>query len=182
MRRLTRRFVAALPAVAVAGLVARWVASYRVLLALAVYSPAATLQTAVSHRGSFVLLLSDVPFGPEKRNDVDFFAVAAGDEAAIGPPLFEPADVKLAFAGCAIARGTLPMGGLSPRYTAVRVPHPYVVMAAAVPAAVSVRRTLRRRRWGRQGRCAACGYDLRSSPSRCPECGADAAGRVGGGS
>jgi hypothetical protein len=30
-------------------------------------------------------------------------------------------------------------------------------------------RLMRRRR--RQGRCPACGYDLRATPGRCPECG-----------
>ena len=51
------------------------------------------------------------------------------------------------------------------------VPFWFLVLVFAVPPALILRSELRRRRSG-PGRCAACGYDLRATPDRCPECGA----------
>jgi hypothetical protein len=49
-----------------------------------------------------------------------------------------------------------------------------VAVVAAFPAAVVVRRVRARLRARRKGFCRNCGYDLRASPERCPECGTPA--------
>jgi hypothetical protein len=47
---------------------------------------------------------------------------------------------------------------------------PIAAMGSIVPASV-IYRSLRTRHRRRNGRCAKCAYDLRSSQCRCPECG-----------
>jgi hypothetical protein len=57
----------------------------------------------------------------------------------------------------------------------VRVPHTYLIAATAVlplvVAPVWLARLHRRRRRAGSGLCVGCGYDVRASGERCPECG-----------
>ena len=52
-----------------------------------------------------------------------------------------------------------------------RVPLWFIVLCSGgLPVAKAVS-YMRRRRWAARGRCSRCGYDLRATPERCPECG-----------
>ena len=59
-------------------------------------------------------------------------------------------------------------------FWSLRIPYGFLVLVSAVFPALFVARWLRfnrRSRSRREGRCASCGYDLRATPLRCPECG-----------
>jgi hypothetical protein len=51
------------------------------------------------------------------------------------------------------------------------VPWWFLMLVFAVAPARWVRRWRRERGAGMVGRCRGCGYDLRATPERCPECG-----------
>jgi hypothetical protein len=61
--------------------------------------------------------------------------------------------------------------GTPDAYAEVGVQTPLIVAALAFLPALWCAGVFRRRRRHRQGYCSICGYDLRASAGRCPECG-----------
>jgi hypothetical protein len=55
------------------------------------------------------------------------------------------------------------------------MPHWFLATLLALCPSAWLIRTLRRHRQKLHGLCPACGYDLRATPERCPECGATSA-------
>jgi hypothetical protein len=55
--------------------------------------------------------------------------------------------------------------------TEVVIPHWFIVAGFALTPAVWLRSHIRRQRQRQAGHCTVCGYDLRATPERCPECG-----------
>ena len=62
-----------------------------------------------------------------------------------------------------------PAGNLTRRFW--YVPYWAVCLPAAAAPLALLWRSRKTRRRQRSGLCPACGYDLRATPGRCPECG-----------
>jgi hypothetical protein len=97
-----------------------------------------------------------------------------------GPADIDPADSfgkpEEAFAGFLFrhASENRPVVGAPIERSFVQIPFwAAIALASILPALwlVRRRRLTRRRRRADRGQCLACGYDLRQSPERCPECG-----------
>lgn len=70
-------------------------------------------------------------------------------------------------------RDSLPiMSGSYSLSAGVRIPHWAIAIPALCWPVVRLRRRLRMRR-KQADRCIVCGYDLRATPLRCPECGTE---------
>jgi len=195
---MRERLAAMLTALATAAFVAAavaWPISYRRAIGVAAFGPDGRPAAVVAAAGSFHVLLSDVPTGPMTAWTVDLrrgsraafeaerdtVVVAAdrqwGDTVVVPPPVaMTPPTVTHNRFGLAAGFGRDPLGQPGTWFAYASAPAWLVVPLLSIVPATGARRWAVRRRRARAGRCLGCGYDLRGSPARCPECGRPGSG------
>lgn len=181
-------------------LAATWAASLRWTLGAWAFGAGGRWQSVAMHDGRTYVTFSTLPLGSyrawtvlpyaddqaepdaafpwgERARTFGWLAPPASDWTAVWPSRdntlldFAPADFvyrDLRIFGFLVTR--LSDGS---RAVAVASPGWVVLLVAAVPVVLRVRRSRRTIRWAAEGRCRSCGYDLRASPDRCPECGTE---------
>jgi hypothetical protein len=179
--------------VAVCGKMAGMRRTRRVILnALTILSTLLALAVAAAwgrsyRRADFAryFFASDRPWaGVDTSRGRAAFSVEQGDSVPIelilqpgfGHESGAPVDLPTrqhAFMGISWGRDSYPGWGAW-RKDAIVVPHAYLVLLFTALPAIRVYRSIRRRRLTLPGHCRNCGYDLRATPERCPECGAAA--------
>lgn len=179
--RLTERSRLIVHFVIISSLSLFWARSYWYADTLSVFIPCDMLQSVTSFRGRTVWLISDVHCGRYWSWSLDLTSVGVvgSDEHA---PRYSPADLSnwyfsgderewlkpklIALAGSrAIAPGQWAV--------ILHIPHWFWMIIVAVVPLNRLWKLRRASRWTSQNRCRFCGYDLRASAGRCPECGAE---------
>jgi hypothetical protein len=79
-------------------------------------------------------------------------------------------DYTFAFIGAGVKNPPSPATVMS-YATVFMVPYWFFALVSGIPSFVYLRRQIAVRRRRGEGLCRRCGYDLRASPDRCPECG-----------
>jgi len=141
---------------------------------LAYLTPASRLQGLAADRDGALFFFSDVPFSPERGFSLQGLSVASDEFEPMRAMLFDPSLTVHQRFGFKSVAGQLPMAAtLNPQFVAVVIPYWCLLPLALLPTVALLRRWRRQRLRKKRGQCLACGYDLRASGSRCPECGAE---------
>jgi hypothetical protein len=147
-----------------------WARSHSHGHVLAVLASRGRVSGLLSSRGQVWLVVTNVPLGAERAWTIEAHSVSDADAEELRLLLIDRAEYQTGRWRFSWGRGTFQEVAGSWFFTAA-APHWFLALVLAVPVLAWGRRRWVLWRRARGGRCLACGYDLRFSGDRCPECG-----------
>jgi hypothetical protein len=151
-----------------------WWRSYAVHRTLFVFADNGRAISLTSWDGQIHILVTTMHAGPQRSWSLDWVAIRRDNDP--DPPAhlrlvenLSPMQMEHDFGWARYQAGDLMLSTASGAL--LTTPHwMWLALALLVPA-VRVTRTVVGRRRFAEGHCQVCGYDLRATPDRCPECG-----------
>lgn len=149
-----------------------WIRSHFHSDILTIFLHRGTAQGLMSDRGKAVLFLTNIRHGTTRAYTVDHLAMPNDEFAILRARLYETPPLPLKFIGLHIgSSGADAFGIPQARYYFLIVPLWMLTAITGAPLMIGLNTFWHRRKWGTPGICGNCGYDLRATPARCPECG-----------
>jgi hypothetical protein len=171
IRRRLFTIVSAISLLLCIATVALWIRSYVVVDRISNARPSGDwldVRTIENVRGTFAYRLG-TRFSDLMSSGWSYETLRAADHG--GPRRRWMTGRRLEFLGLTITIRHVAVGALE-RVGEATIPHWLLAPLFAILPSLRLRAILRSHKRLRRGLCAACGYDLRATPDRCPECGA----------
>jgi hypothetical protein len=130
------------------------------------------LQVIVSDRGRVILATTNIEFGAARAYTWDGLSVSNAEFDKVRELLYETTPTPEHRVGMYLGGSPIdPFTIAGAHYRYVIMPYWYPAGLVALALLLGLRTFWKRRHWGSAGICAGCGYDVRFSSDRCPECG-----------
>ena len=141
---------------------------------VALFASKGNIQILVSNHGSLRIILSSVSMDPERAMSLRWGMTDSSKAGELLATLDAAASHNFIFHSLGLIAGdasNLPALRLSGKWYSLSCPDWIPLAFLALWASRIVRRQWLWHQRRRRGLCQTCGYDLRASPDRCPECG-----------
>ena len=127
----------------------------------------------ISDRGKAVVFHTNITFGDRRAYTYDRLTMPNEEFTDLRARLYDTAPLPTKVAGVFLGRSGPEAFEELPgsKYQYAVTPFWMLAIVAGLPLMLGLRTFWVRRKWGAAGTCGGCGYDLRASTGRCPECG-----------
>ena len=150
-----------------------WVRSHYKSDVLAIFLRQGYASGLVSDRGKAVVFHTNISFGDRRAFTYDRLTMPNEEFDDLRTMLYHTPPLPTPVVGTLIGRKGPDAFEMLPgsKYQYVGIPYWMLAVLCGLPLLLGLRTFWLRRKWGTAGICGGCGYDLRATTDRCPECG-----------